>query len=367
MMQKDETILLDTWIKYYSYLFGIDNLYILDNGSENEDTIKRLKFYNRLGCNINYNYKTKKNFEDKGFIIADIINQWDKKEHYDFVVIVDVDEYLILDQNYPTCNREKILNYFYSLIDNKQAILITKCYLNVPNEVGYFYPTYVPKSCFAKGTLGYLDHGYHIPLSKYSNSHYDSKLGYLHFHNRSFIEIIKKSKEKLRHHVNVENKESLRHYKGHGEHLIQYFFMTEKEYNDSFNDKGNIYLYEVINLFFLLSIDINSIFNSEYIEIIPSLNHGILTRYPSTDGKNYLFGYFNKYHYIQRNKDIRESNTDPITHFCQQGYKEYRPLNLMNLEFSVLKQNFKQYLSEPINLKNFNEKLKKLENFYYVQ
>lgn len=59
-MQKNESKLLEAWIKYYGYLFGFENLYILDNGSNEDAVFSILKKYSRVGVNIYYEHNQKK-------------------------------------------------------------------------------------------------------------------------------------------------------------------------------------------------------------------------------------------------------------------------------------------------------------------
>ena len=38
MMQKDEAILLEPWLTYHGHLFGLENLFVIDDGSDDGST-----------------------------------------------------------------------------------------------------------------------------------------------------------------------------------------------------------------------------------------------------------------------------------------------------------------------------------------
>ena len=49
MMQKDEVHLLEPWLAYHGYLFGFENLYVLDNGSTRPDVLLTRSEERRVG------------------------------------------------------------------------------------------------------------------------------------------------------------------------------------------------------------------------------------------------------------------------------------------------------------------------------
>lgn len=361
-MQKNETYLLEAWIKYYAYLFGIENVYILDNGSTKEETKALLALYAQQGCHIVYQYNAHDDFESKGEIIGNIIKSWDEQDTYDFVIPIDIDEFIILHKNYPSCDKEKIHDYFQSLIGIQDAFIMQESYLNIYGEAGFFSPTRVPKCFFASKTIQSLDHGFHHPVSKYSSVCKYTQLAYLHFHNRSFQETLELAKEKLSQHVDIHNLPELKEYEGPGGHLVKYFFMTEREYNFLYIKNGNVYFYELLQLFLSLNIDIKAVFGGEYLDINPTHPTHILIRYPNINrDDDYLFGYFDRDHYLLANKDVQQEEMDPILHFCLHGFvDEDRLANAFQATCSVPRYNFIRYISNPNNIYIFNLKLKQI-------
>lgn len=84
-------------------------------------------------------------------------------------------------------------------------------------------PAIVPKSMFAKNTLGYLDHGFHHPRSSQNDEVSVTKLGYIHLHNKKFSEVKTAAKEKLEFYIDINDEDILKNYTGPGLHLIKYF------------------------------------------------------------------------------------------------------------------------------------------------
>lgn len=361
-MQKNETYLLEAWIKYYAYLFGIENIYILDNGSTKEETKALLASYAQQGCHVVYHYNSHDDFENKGKIIGNIIKEWDEQELYDFVIPIDIDEFIILHKGYPSCNKEKIHYYFQSLIGIQEAFMMQKSYLNIPGEAGFFSPIYVPKCFFASKTLQSLDKGFHHPVSKYSTTRTETEFAYVHFHNRSFQETLDLAKEKLSQRVDVHNLSKLKEYEGAGGHLVKYFFMTEREYKCLYINNGNIYFYELLQLFLSLAIDIKAVFGGEYIDITPTHPTSLLIRYPNINKQDdYLFCYFDCDQYLLTNKDVQQEKIDPILHFCLHGFVDTDQfLNSSQLTCSAPRYNFIRYISNPNNIYIFNLKLKQI-------
>ena len=95
-MQKDEGLLLDAWLRYYGYLFGFENIEVLDNGSRDQLTRSILEQFEAAGVVVHRQYDTIEHFEGKGGIVAGIIEGWDEAGGYDFAVPCDVDEFLVL-------------------------------------------------------------------------------------------------------------------------------------------------------------------------------------------------------------------------------------------------------------------------------
>ena len=66
MMQKNESELLDKWLRYHGYLVGFENLYVYDNGSESQEIISLLEKYQQFGVNVDFEHNQRADFEGKG-------------------------------------------------------------------------------------------------------------------------------------------------------------------------------------------------------------------------------------------------------------------------------------------------------------
>ncbi|GEC62086.1 hypothetical protein GOX01_24170 [Gluconobacter oxydans] len=359
-MQKNESKLLEAWIKYYGYLFGFDNLYILDNGSNESDIFEILNKYQKIGVNVDFSFNEKKDFDRKGEIISEIVHKWDdKNEDYDFVIPIDCDEFIILCDNGASISRSKIDNYLDNLIGKKEAFVMQKLFLNIPEDTSFFTPAIVPKSMFAKNTLGFLDHGFHHPRSSQSDETFITKLGYIHLHNKNFSDVLQAAKEKLEFYINTEDKDNLINYTGPGLHLVKYFFMDENIYKKSFLDNANVYIPDFHYLLDLLDVNLYNLFGtySRYNINLKGKNGEFLVRYANKDKTEYNIGFFSENNYISNHEDLHGVSLDPLSHFSEYGHHENRKIDYL---FSCkIEEFYKMYRVDFINenkLYSFKEK-----------
>lgn len=347
-MQKNETKLLEPWIKYYGYFFGFENLYILDNGSNENVVFEVLEKYKKAGVNVYYEYNKKEDFDKKGDIISDIIHGWDSNnESYDYVIPIDCDEFVVLCEEKIEVSREKLNSYLDSLKGIQDAFIIKKLFLNIPDDAEFFTPSVVPKSMFARDTLGHLDHGFHHPKSSKSDGTHVTNLGYIHLHNKQFSEVLQAAKEKLIYYIDIEDKNILKDYTGPGLHLVKYFFMTEDEYKNIFLDKASVFVPEFSYLLDILGVNLQSVFG-EYNNCKKTLRdecNGTLVRYPDINKKSYYFIDFNEKKYISCHEDLQNIDIDPLMHFSEYGYKESRQVDRL---FSCSIEKFNEIYKEKL-------------------
>lgn len=328
-MQKNESRLLEAWIKYYGYMFGFENLYILDNGSEHTDVRDCLNKYQKSGVNVIFDYDKKDDFENKGEIIKNIATEWDLNgEQYDFLLPIDCDEFVFFcDGEYFSVVRNKIHNYLDSLKGSKDAFLIQHDFINDPKCPGLFYPTVVPKSLFVKGNIGEIDHGFHHPKPLFSDGEVKkSKLGYFHFHNKPFSDVLYHAKEKLEKFVNVNDKEALEKYTGNGHHLVRYFFISENEYINMYENKPKVLVEGLVALLTNISIDLPSLFGGMPTTYTRKNPRGYILIWDKDEVKNYI-SYIDTRFYLTAHPDFEGIDIDPLAHFAEFGFREGRKLN----------------------------------------
>ena len=105
---KNEDILED-WLLYHGYLFGYDNLYVIDNCSE-QKYIDILKQYERLGVNVQYDVKR---YIDRISILSELMR--DYKYQCNLLIPLDIDEFIVKNNDVEfTCNKDEILKSLYA-------------------------------------------------------------------------------------------------------------------------------------------------------------------------------------------------------------------------------------------------------------
>ncbi len=52
VMQRDETLCLHPWLAYHGYLFGYDNLFVIDHGSDDRGVRETLRLFETLGVHM---------------------------------------------------------------------------------------------------------------------------------------------------------------------------------------------------------------------------------------------------------------------------------------------------------------------------
>jgi hypothetical protein len=86
-MQKDEDDILNEWILYHAYLFGLENIYIIDNGS-GEASKSILEFYESQGLNVSY----RDDYSRKGEYLFELIKE--TSNECDIAIPLDLDEFI---------------------------------------------------------------------------------------------------------------------------------------------------------------------------------------------------------------------------------------------------------------------------------
>lgn len=332
MMQKNERRVLEAWIKYYGYMFSYENLYIFDNGSTDQLVLEILAKYEKSGVKVFYDRFSAADFENKGDIIKDLVDEWDKNgENYDFILPIDCDEFILFSSGAQISVSRNVLHAYLDNLDvGNDVFIITHDYINDPKISGLFYPTVVPKSLFPKGNVGHIDHGFHHPRPKNpSGSVREADLGYIHFHNKPFSELLQHAKEKLKNFVDISDTDALRQYEGNGLHLTKYFFMSDMEYKSIYNDRAKIYICGIINLFINISIDADFIFGGNVItNELPFNSNGYWIIWSSIKDNYFVnTAVFDYNYYLSNHEDLSNLKINPLAHFAEFGFKEGRFFN----------------------------------------
>lgn len=236
MMQKNEDELLWSWFSYHASIFEANNIYILDNGSTNPSVLSTLHRIESMGATVITKYKTKLDYESKGDIIGELINNLEDK-NYDFFIPLDCDEFFAtFDKNGKvSCDKQDIMHELNNHINSKDALVIAGQLFNCPLSDTHFHLQETRKTFFTKGSFKSLDQGYHWGKSMSLGEH-RTNITHFHFHNKPFNILLEHSREKLKGRVSSFEPEYLKTYNGLGNHLVRYFLINEEEYLSQFDN-----------------------------------------------------------------------------------------------------------------------------------
>jgi hypothetical protein len=244
MMQRNERTLLEPWIKYHSSLFGIENLYILDNGSTDEKVISVLMNYQKKGLNVDFNYGRRVDFENKGELIARSIIENEKLRGYKISFPMDCDEFIAIKKDEAVLiNVDEVHQELNSLVDCKGVLEVGGFLFNNPYRPDQYLMMRSPRKGFFSGdSCLELDIGFHTPKSKYEATSIETNIYYFHFHNRRYHEFLFYALQKITPRAGGGTYEHLARFlenKGAGHHVVKKALMGEKKYINEFLESKN--------------------------------------------------------------------------------------------------------------------------------
>jgi hypothetical protein len=243
MMQKDEDELLQTWARYHGYLFGIDNLYVYDNGSTSLLAIEQLRNLQSEGLNVDTTRSGRRDFEQKGNILGDKIRELDASGLYDYFIPLDCDEFIVLqlDKEHISCDSGHINEELAKLHDDR-VFLVQNYYSNILGFPDLYWCWGVRKTFFKKGTFEYLDLGFHSGRSRKADGAYDTPFAYMHFNHKPYRTIVEHARNKLQDRVDVNDRAALAAFHGTGYHIAKYLLESEEEYLRRFRPNHGVHL-----------------------------------------------------------------------------------------------------------------------------
>jgi hypothetical protein len=194
-MVKDECDIIKDWILYHGYLFGFNNLYIIDNYSTDGTYEIINEFKNDVHVFREVDYKK------KGVYMTNLINKYSEPNELSFPI--DIDEFIVYyDKKINKINTNKeIISDYLKNIPKKKLYKMNYIIVEPDNKSGYkqatiesnygYYSDYGNHAkSFINMTLfnNIIDHGNHIN----SKNFYLTDLCLLHFHERNLEQIKKK-------------------------------------------------------------------------------------------------------------------------------------------------------------------------------
>lgn len=258
-MQRNEDHCLEPWLRYHGYLFGFENLFVIDHASDSSTTLATLRRFEADGVSIKRLPKTA-SYREKGRFVVDEIHRVETLANFDFIFPVDCDEFLFLNhpQRGPLCERSAIVDYLGQFRGFPGLLEIKENFLHILGHPGHFWSQPYQKVFFAGGSCVSLDHGSHFGEARHSGDSRLTCLAYAHFHFKPFRIDRELSREKLRPWVDVDDEEAVRAFDGPGAHLKHHLLCTEEEYYAGFRlDDNAIYFGDMVRLFDLLGINPN--------------------------------------------------------------------------------------------------------------
>ena len=233
MMQKNESELLDKWLRYHGYLVGFENLYVYDNGSESQEIISLLEKYQQFGVNVDFEHNQRADFEGKGDLFCERIQSLEQsRPEIDFYIPLDCDEFLgfLDDEGNVSCDPTGLRSILALYKERKELLLIDSQYYNNAVSDVYFNKQPYRKCFFYKNTIKSLDVGFHWGKVKTSEQELTTRLVHFHFHNKPFTIGKAHAKEKLKGRVKDFEPQTIAAYRGAGLHLVRFFTQNESSY-----------------------------------------------------------------------------------------------------------------------------------------
>jgi hypothetical protein len=236
MMQKNETLLLDPWLRYHAALFGADALLVADNGSTDPATRARLDQAEAEGVRVIRDYPDKAHFEKREAIFLDLAGALDP-DRCDFVMPLDCDEFVAhqaLDGEI-ACTGEAVRGYLARRHLRDPRLLLTRgSYFNIPGRPGEYFFQAERKCFFATGMLGFLGKGFHSGRPRHSDREVRTELIHFHYRHKPLARLKADAWEKLGSRLPSRDPAAIRAFRGAGAHLKSFLHMDEDDYRAHF-------------------------------------------------------------------------------------------------------------------------------------
>ena len=325
MMQRDETQVLEPWLRHHGALFGFENLTVLDHGSRDADVLATLVRYERAGVRVERVAAGPQDFLDKGRHVARVIAGLDAAcgpgggpaDGYDFVLPIDCDEFLaVFDEAGLSCSRSAIDRAFEALLGERRALAIEMSLANVVGRPGWFAADTLQKGFLPANSVLAVDHGFHHLRSRLADGVRWTRFCYLHFHNKPFETLVAHARRKLDGLVDHHDPDALRRYHGMNYHLVPYFFMTEAQYRAIPDRMLTLTAPGFTHLAAALGTD-RMLFGE------PVADAGDAVRLRLPDASPTTFG---GAAYLAAHPDVQAAGIPPLQHYLRHGWSEGRRL-----------------------------------------
>lgn len=233
VMQRNEVNALEPWIKYHAVLFGLENLYVIDHGSDKPEIIAMLADYEKRGLRV-FRLSAKADYRLKGEFVSQILKFALSVRPYEFLFPLDCDEFLALqtEDGQHSCEPEAISSYLRSLVGMDVVFEVKENLLNILGAPGKFLNLPYQKVFFTGKNCGVVDHGSHQDVSGQPKPRMPTRFVYLHFHHKPYTQQVAASFEKLRPYMDTEDPAELESFRGTGWHLTGHILRGKEHYDE---------------------------------------------------------------------------------------------------------------------------------------
>jgi glycosyl transferase family 2 len=229
MVAKNEDDLIEPWLFYHGALFGLEHLYVFDNGSTNPRTLSVLERYGKLGVNIDYSRKTPQDHKSRSLWLGSFI-QGLADDNYDFILPLDCDEFLALrdvDQII-RCDKPLILAELEKLAGRHAIFQAYHSYPNLIGKAGVYMNWAQKKHFFSRRSFKTTDHGFHNVTAADGAVFENTDFAYIHYHYKPFDIMVAHSKQKLSRDYDVSDINNI----PAANRLGQFLHMEPEKYKD---------------------------------------------------------------------------------------------------------------------------------------
>ena len=327
-MQRDESVLLQAWLRYHGYLFGFHNLTVIDNGSVLPGVLETLDQAAQAGVQIYRQFSTPSDYLRKGEITTSVIRAIDHRNDYDFMLPLDCDEFFAVWTEDGLSVDSSVIAASLNELDRASThFRINNCLYNDPGRPGWFWAQGALKGFLRSKSVEMLDHGNHTFSARSNFEMAHCEFTHLHFHHKPFDVLLQQTLWKLAPFTDITDLNNLADFKGPGAHLLRNLFNTPEEYLRQFDDHLTFYFDGFSRIAAILGLD-RSFFKAQKLEP-PSPPGSVRVRRPRDIEAGQTLGSgdemdFAPTAYLLANLDVSASGTNPVRHFLSGGFFEGR-------------------------------------------
>lgn len=275
MMQKNETILLNPWLRYHEAMVSAQSIFVFDNGSSDPHTLATLQAAECRGVTVNRKYNQPQDYFNTGIIVAELINHLDRENPHDFYFPIDCDEFLACKVNgHLSCSREDLDRSLSEFIGNDKVLTIPHKYVNSPYHRNRYSEIEWCKKCFfAQDACNSLVLGFHNGTSKSGSAEAETNITYIEFHYKPYLEHRKQCKQKIEYLVPNPSRKALTAYvksQRPNFHAATALLESEYSYLHSFKNQSKTFLdFSLIYRLKELDVDVSNLFSDSNARSLP--------------------------------------------------------------------------------------------------